>query len=82
MSSKRIVLINSGYDISRKSSPTPIPPFGLLSLASVLEKEGFEVEFLDFEFFLYSNLDLGIEEKMEALATPLFLVSILSPAQG
>jgi anaerobic magnesium-protoporphyrin IX monomethyl ester cyclase len=62
---KKIVLINSGYNISRKVSQRPIPPFGLLSLAAVLEKAGFQVEFHDFECFLLSGLDSALQKFLE-----------------
>jgi anaerobic magnesium-protoporphyrin IX monomethyl ester cyclase len=62
MQKRRIVLINSGYNLSRKPSQTAIPPFGLLSIAAVLEEAGFKIEFHDLESFLLSDLDSALEK--------------------
>jgi radical SAM superfamily enzyme YgiQ (UPF0313 family) len=62
MRTRKIVLINSGYNISRKLSQKAIPPFGLLSLAAVLEKAGFKIEFHDFTFILLSGLDSALQK--------------------
>jgi radical SAM superfamily enzyme YgiQ (UPF0313 family) len=61
MQTKKIILINSGYNISSKLSQAAIPPFGLLSLAAVLEEAGFKIELHDFEFSLLSDLDSALQ---------------------
>ena len=59
---KKICLINPGKDLFPKVHDYHVPPYGILSIAGVLERSGYEVSIYDFEFISINRIKAKMTE--------------------